>query len=159
MHSPMCVCVCECQISCVFSFSVSTLYTSAQCHACFPSITTSHQCAPKSFWSCKLFQLVVSCAVHPQTIGFNVGDVGTMDRVPKEVGIRRRVGGCHLNLPCLCHVSLFKGVGCPQCDGHPSSRRGGSLECSNGPNCFRDCFWRVCVCVCVSVCVGVCEMC
>eukprot|EP00731_Ephydatia_muelleri_P036866 Em0341g3a len=42
-------------------------------------------CVPKSFWSSKLFQLVVSCAIHPHTVGFNLGDVGTMDRVPKEV--------------------------------------------------------------------------
>ena len=28
---------------------------------------------------------MVSCTVHPQTIGFNVGDVATMERLPKEV--------------------------------------------------------------------------
>ena len=27
----------------------------------------------------------MSCTIHPQTIGFNVGDVTVMERVPKEV--------------------------------------------------------------------------
>ena len=51
-------------------------------------------------------------------------------------------------------MSSFKGTGCPQSNVYPSSSGGGAVECSNGPNCFRDCFWRVCVCLCV--CVFVC---
>ena len=43
------------------------------------------QHVPGSFWNDQLFSLAVGCCLHPSSLGFNVGDVETMERLPREV--------------------------------------------------------------------------
>ena len=43
------------------------------------------QIVPVDFWSDGLFNVVLSCVLEPGVIGFNMGDVEVIEKLPEQV--------------------------------------------------------------------------
>lgn len=48
-------------------------------------VLLNRQVVPANFWSDNLFNIILSCILEPGVIGFNMGDVQVIEKLPEQV--------------------------------------------------------------------------